>query len=149
MFKAFLLSLNDGQSFKSVEVYEDGDFDKFNIPKMFGELTCCVKADKKLLLLHSWTIRLIQLNQSYIKCPKCLHSPRLVLDGNTSFSPATILKPSDLSDYNIPLYFDTTDDLGGQCSFSCSEGTFITHATNVAYLVYDLLSKSVTPQILN
>jgi len=149
MFKAFLLSLNDGQSFKYVDIYEDGDFDKHNIPKMFGDLTCCVYADNKLLILHSWTIRMIQLNQKYIKCSKCFHSPRLVLDGDASFSPATIIQSSNLANYNIPIYFDPTDDLGGQCTFSCNEGTFITHATNVAYLVYDgFQSKSVTPQIL-
>lgn len=131
MFKALLLSLNDGQSYKNVEICEHQDFDKFGIKKLFGNPTACFYADKKCTLLHNWSIALIHLNKDHIK--NGIYTERLVLEGNLSFSNVTVIEHENLKAYNIPDYFDS--DRQCQCTFSCRQGTFITSANGVASML--------------
>lgn len=137
MFKSILISLTDGQSFRNASICEQADFEKYSIPKLFGDLTSCFYADKKCILLHNWNFKLIQINRDFINPKICHCTERLVLEGNITFAPARVIDPSELSNYGIPLYFDNTNDRGGQCTFTTRDGTFITHATNIASMIID------------
>jgi hypothetical protein len=131
-----MLSLNDGQSFRNVEVCEKDDLCRYDIEPMFGESTFCYYADKKCIVLHEWAIKLIQVNSDYIK-NDYLTSERLVLEGNITFSPVNIIPLSEIHKYDIPNIIDTNNMRGGQFTFSCRDGTFITYVSNVASLVID------------
>lgn len=133
MFKALLLALSDGQSFKNVEICEQQDFEKYGIQRLFDDYTSCFFADKKCILLHNWTIKLIHLNKEYVKGG--IHSERVILDGNVSFSNITVIENDDLAKYNIPSYFGLVD--GNQFTFSCKEGTFITKSFSVASMTIE------------
>lgn len=133
MFKALLLSLNDGQSYKNVQICEEPDFEKYNITKLFGQLTSCFYADRKCTLLHNWSIALIHLNKDHIKSG--IYTERLVLEGSVSFDKVTIIEHADLLKYGIPEYFAVDEQC--QCTFSCREGTFITSPYNVASMVIE------------
>ena len=137
MFRAHLISLNDGQSFQNADICEQQDFERLGIDRLFGDLTSCFYVDKKCILLHNWSIKLIQLNKNSIKGKNSVMTNRLVLDGNITFSPAYVIDPETIGDYGIPLFFDVTGDRGGQLTFSSSNGIFMTHATNVASMIID------------
>lgn len=137
MFRAQLISLNDGQSFRDADICELSDLDKLGINKLFGDLTSCFYADKKCILLHNWSIKLININSNSIKGKNSFCCNRLVLNGNITFSPVTIIDPAIISEYAIPSYFDSAGDRGGQITFSSSNGLFIAHATDVASIFID------------
>ena len=60
-----------------------------------------------------------------------------MLNGNITFSPVCIIDPAVIGEYDIPSFFDSTGDRGGQISFSSGNGLFIAHATDVASMFID------------
>jgi len=125
MFKADLLSLVAGQSYKNVEVCEHDDYERLGINRWLGNLTSSFYADGKCIQLSSWSIALIHLNNKHIKSGE--HIDRVILVGGVSYSDVTIIEDERLDGYGIPLYFTHE----GQFTFSHREGTFITSPVHV------------------
>lgn len=119
MFKADLLSLVAGQSYKNVEVCEHDDIERLGINRWLGRLSSVFYADGKCIQLSYWSIALIHLNNKHIKSGE--HMDRVILVGGVSYSDVTMIEDERLNDYGIPLYFTHE----GQFTFSHREGTFI------------------------
>jgi len=145
MFNAVLLSLSDGQSYENVQVCEDGDMDKYGIPKIFEEWTGCFFADGKCIVVHHWKIKVIQIDKLQRSGKGSLYTERLVLDGDILYAPATIISHEVCHTLGVPHFFVKRGGIAGQLTWSCPHGTFITHDTNVvSIIVNDPRPKGIT-----
>lgn len=135
MFFAHLVSLSDGQSYEHVNVLEEQDLPKFGIPMIFENWTGCILADKKCILVHHWKFKVIQISHERVGGSKAIHVDRIVLDGDITYSPSTIIHHDNWEKFQIPHFFVKRDGIAGQLAWSCPEGTFITHDTNVSSIM--------------
>lgn len=135
MFRATLVSLSDGQSYENVQVCEDADLDKYDIPRPFEEWTACLFVDGLCLIVHHWKIKVIHLDRLRRSGPKSTRTDRLILDGDITYAPATFIHEDSWSEMNIPHFFVKRNGIAGQLVWSSQEGTFITHDTNVTSIV--------------
>lgn len=135
MFYAELVSLSDGQSYQGVEVCEDADLDRLNIPRPFEQWTGCMFADGQCLVLHHWKFKVIHLDRIRRSGPKATRTERLILDGDIIYAPATFIHEDNWAAMGIPHFFIKRNGIAGQMAFSTPEGTFITHDTNVTSII--------------
>lgn len=135
MFRATIISLNDGQSYENVQVCEDADLDKYDIPRLFEEWTACIFADGQCLIIHHWKIKVIHIDRIIRRGPNSTHTDRLILDGDIIYAPATFIHEDSWTDLGIPHFFIKRNGFAGQLAWTSHEGTFITHDTNVTSII--------------
>jgi len=149
MFNAALLSLSDGQSYKNPQICEEKDLGKFGVPQIFEEWTACFFAEGKMVVCHHWKIKVIQLDKFQRGGKNSIHVNRLILDGDISYSPVTLIHPDNWVGMNIPHFFIKRGGIAGQMTFSTPEGTFITHDTNCTSIILpDNRKKGLTSGII-
>ena len=147
MFNAKLISLGNGQSYPNVQICEDEDLIKYGIPPIFENWTGCFFVDEKCIVVHYWKIKVIKLYSDRRGTGK-IKTERLVLDGDVSYGPATLISPSTWEAAGIPEFFIKRNGIAGQFAWSCSQGTYITHDTNVASIILqNPKSKGITTAI--
>ena len=135
MFDAKLISLGDGQSYKSARVLEDSDLDKFKIDKIFEDYTGCFFADGRCIVLHHWNFKIIQLFDERKTGPNCKAADRLVLSNELIYQNIKIIPSDNWDSLNIPSFFIKRNGETGQFAFSCDNGTFITADTNITSII--------------
>lgn len=138
MFTAQLLSMTEGQSYQQARMFEDPDFEKYDIPKPFEEWTAAFEADNKFVLAHHWQMLIIQLtNERRPAGPSSTALSRLVLKNDVVYENVKIINQDNWSEFGIPIYFTKYNGIAGQMAFTCGEGTFITHDCNVVSLILE------------
>tara|TARA_R110000751_G_scaffold132023_6_gene234449 strand:- start:978 stop:1472 length:495 start_codon:yes stop_codon:yes gene_type:complete len=135
MFEAILVSLGDGQSYRDVKVLEDNDLDKYGIHRYFEEYTGCFFVDKKSIILHHWNFKLIKISGERLTGPNCKDIERIVLSSELIYQNIKIIPSENWAHLQIPLFFVKRNGESGQFAFSCDQGTFITHDSNVASMI--------------
>lgn len=144
MFHAELISLSDGQSYENVRVCEDVDLDKYNVPRIFENWTGLFFADGKAVVFHHWKIKVIHLYRDR-RGSGSIRTSQLILDGDISYSDCTLISPSTWAAAGIPEFFVKRGGIAGQFAWSCPQGTFITHDTNVtSVIIPDPRPKGIT-----
>lgn len=135
MFKARLISLSDGQTYQNVQICEEVDFEKYDIPKIFEEFTDCIFVDNKRIIIHNWKIRLIHLDDHKHTgcCP--LHAERIILDGELSYFQICIINEMNWDKFGIPRFFGRSGNTSDQMVFSNNDGTFLTHDMSCVSLI--------------
>ena len=133
MFDAELISLGDGQSYEHVQICEAADLVKYDIPLIFENWTGCVFADGKCFIIHHWKIKVIHLNRN--QRGGNFSAERLVLDGDITYSPVAFIDSNNWARFGIPEFFVKRSGIAGQMVWTCPQGTFITHDTNVTSIV--------------
>lgn len=134
MFHAELISLSRGQSYDQVDILETkhGDFEKYGIPKPFGNRTVAFFKGEQLIIAHPWGVRIIHLDRNPRSGgPKCFDFERIVLDGDISYPNGTYIDDDYFADLGIPDLFEDPGEVIDQVTFSCSQGVFITHDANI------------------
>jgi hypothetical protein len=135
MFNAVLVSLSDGQSYENVQICEDADLDKYDIPRPFEEWTACIFADGACLIVHHWKIKVIHIDRLRRSAPGSTRTDRLILDGDIIYAPATFLHQDHWTEIGVPHFFIKRNGIAGQMAWTNAEGTFITHDTNVTSII--------------
>lgn len=135
MFHAELVSLSDGQSYPNVEVCEDADLDRYDLPRPFEEWTGCMFAQGQCLIVHHWKFKIIHLDRTRRSGPNATHTDRLILDGDIIYAPVTFIHQDNWASMGIPHFFIKRNGIAGQLAFSTPEGTFITHDVNVTSII--------------
>jgi hypothetical protein len=133
MFNAELISLANGQSYENVQVCEPPDLIKHNIPLLFEHWTGCIFVGGKCLVVHHWKIKVIHLSRS--RRGGSHHVDRLVIDGDITYAPASMIDSSKWARLGIPEFFIKRGGIAGQMAWTCPQGTFITHDTNIVSIV--------------
>lgn len=135
MFKAELIVLVEGQSYRNATIFEDCDMDDKAIPTVFEEWTACFESDNKCIIANYINICLIQLSKEQSPAGQdMICADRLVLKGDVVYQNVKIIHHTNWDKLGIPSYFVKSGKLG-QMVFSCSEGTFLTHDKNVVSLI--------------
>jgi hypothetical protein len=136
MFLAHLVSLSDGQSYKDVQVCEEKDIARLEIPLIFEEWTACLFCDGQMIVCHHWKLKVIHLDRRKRSGKNSLRANRLILDGDISYENPVILHPDSWEAAGIPHFFIKRGGIAGQMAFVTDEGTFITHDTNCTSLIF-------------
>ena len=59
MLKVHLVALSDGQSYNDVTIIDNNDYEAHNVPDLMEENTFAFVYDKKLILTHRYSVKLI------------------------------------------------------------------------------------------
>jgi len=146
MFNAELISLGDGQSYEHVQICEADDLAKHNVPLIFENWTGCFFADNKCVVVDHWKIKVIHLTRT--RNNGFFHTDSLVLDGDIIYGPASLISYESWERLGIPEFFTRRNGIAGQMAWSCPQGTFITHDTNVTSLIIpDPRRKGITSAV--
>ncbi len=148
MFHAELISLSRGQSYDQIELLEvrHGDFEKYNIKRLFADKTIAFFHKSDVIICHPWGIRVILLDRRPRTGNNSTSFDRIILDGDVSYGPGVIIDPRDEVELNIPDIFEDPNEVIDQVTFSCSQGTIITHDANIVSIVsaYHRKNRGVT-----
>ena len=135
MFHALRVSLSDGQSYEDVIVYEEHDLEPMGIPLIFEEWTGCISTKDEKIIVHTWKMKVIHIDENRRSSRNSTYYNRLILDGNISYENVTVIPHTEFEEMGIPHYFVSRSGIAGQLTYSCQGGTYITHDTNVTSMI--------------
>lgn len=138
MFSAQLVSLSGGQSYSDVNVFQDDDIEKYDLPTPFESWTSVFSADNKCIIAHHWQVLLIQIsNERMLAGPLSLSINRLILVNDVVYEDVKLIHQDQWLAKGIPAYFEKINGIAGQLVFTCKEGTFLTHDNNCVSMLID------------
>jgi len=140
MFHAELISMSRGQSYAQVDILEarHGDFEHYGIQRPFGSRTVAFFHNTEIIIAHPWGVRMIHLDRIQrggIDRPKCFTFDRIIIDGDISYANGYYIDDDYFADMGIPDLFEDPGEVIDQVTFSCTQGTFITHDANVVSII--------------
>lgn len=140
MFHAELISMSRGQSYDQVDILEarHGDFEKYGVPTPFGLRTVAFFHQNEVIIAHPWGVRIIHLDKNPrggMDRPLCFKFDRIIIDGDISYVNGYYIDDAYFAEMGIPDLFEDPGEVIDQVTFSCSQGTFITHDANIVSII--------------
>lgn len=136
MFYAGLISLDDGQSYENVKIYEEHDHD--DIPDIMEHNTFCFVKNNQHILVHLLKVCVIRIygpNEAP-NIPDSIPFHKLVISGDVIYGPGRIIRQEKYAEYGIPRVFNkSTCGIAEQLVFvTPQDGMFITTDWNIVSL---------------
>jgi len=133
MLKVHLIALSDGQSYNDVTIIDNNDYEAHNVPDLMEENTFAFVYDKKLILTHRYSVKLIIYSREKpTNIPNCIPFKKVTLVGNISYGPGSIVNACDIEKYKLPLIFDKRNGELGHLTMITQEGVIIASDYNIS-----------------
>lgn len=132
MFNARQITLSSGSTYDMPVVLEPADYINYGVYGACGPLNLCFLADGGTVVLNQLNLSTIKLDGRKRDGRRDRTFAKLVLNKEIIFTDIKVISPDDYEYANIPKI------IGGglnQFTWSCAEGTFITHDANIVSLV--------------